>query len=133
MKHIFFFTALFFAFNIQAAYEPKVEIIEQFDNLRTIAFIEPKAIEQSPQWDPKVSPPPLTIFSALKAIKQFRKESTLSKDVREIELRQLAHENNKWHYLVKIDNPEHKSKYDIYVVLLNGIVVPAIIEPQSYK
>lgn len=134
MKHLLLSLAAFiFSLNALASYQPKVEIIEQFDNLRTIAFIEPSAIKQSPQWDPKLSPPPLTISAALEAVKNFRKEADFSNDIKEIELRQLPHENNKWHYLIKIDNPELTSKYDIYVVLLNGIVIPAIIEPQSYK
>jgi hypothetical protein len=36
---------------------------------------------------------------------------------------------NKWHYLIKTANSAMRFKYNIYVVLMNGKVVPAIIEP----
>jgi hypothetical protein len=35
----------------------------------------------------------------------------------------------KWHYLIKTANSAMRFKYNIYVVLMNGKVVPAIIEP----
>ncbi|VAW56988.1 hypothetical protein MNBD_GAMMA07-2027, partial [hydrothermal vent metagenome] len=36
-----------------------------------------------------------------------------------------------WHYLVKTEDNTAKTKYNIYVVLMNGKVIPAIIEPQT--
>ena len=32
-----------------------------------------------------------------------------------------------------IANDSMITKYDVYIVLMNGVVIPAIIEPQSYK
>jgi len=112
------------------AYEPKIEIIEQFDNLRMVAFINKDDVSSNPEWNPGNTPPPLTIEEAIKAVKNLNKQS---KKIKEIELRLVPKYDNKWHYLIKVSNLEMKSKYDIYVVLMNGKVIPAIIEPQGYK
>jgi len=38
-----------------------------------------------------------------------------------------------WHYLIKVANESLRSKYSVYVVLMNGVVIPAMIEPEGYK
>lgn len=112
------------------ASEPKIEIIEQFDNLRMVAFISMEEIHGNPEWDPNISEPPLTVSGAIKAVKAFIK---VSGSINEIEIRQVPRHKKKWHYLIKITNDSMKSKYSIYVVLMNGTVIPAIIQPQGYK
>ena len=111
------------------AFQPKIEIFEQFDDLRMVAFINVKDIENSPEWNPESTPPPLTVAEAIQAVKSSFKTG----DVKEIELRVVPKYENKWHYLIKTSNEAMKSKFSTYVVLMNGVIIPAIIEPQGYK
>ncbi len=115
------------------AFESKVEIFEQFDDLRMVAFVSEKDIANSPEWNPDVSAPPLTVFQAIKAVRNFNSSSHSSGSVKEIEIRPMPKHAKHWHYLIKIKTKATKNKYDIYVVLMNGKVIPAIIEPQTYK
>ena len=111
------------------ALEPKIEIFEQYDNLRVVAFIDPQAIEDSPEWNPDMAPPPLSVGDAIERARAYNKTGA----VEEIEIRQIPKHAGKWHYLLKIADEAKKSGHDVYVVLMNGKVIPAIIEPQSYK
>jgi hypothetical protein len=115
------------------AFQPKIEIIEQFDNLKMVAFISAKDIANSPEWNPDLDSPPLSVSEAIKAVKKFNRSSKSSGNIREIEIRQVPHHKTKWHYLVKVTNDAMKTKTSIYVVLMNGKVIPAIIEPEGYK
>jgi len=124
-----FITSLVLSTNVYA-YQPKIEIIEQFDNLKMVAFISKKDINNNPEWNPDLGAPPLTISGAIQALKNFIK---ISGPIKEIEIRQVPKHDKQWHYLIKVSNDSMKSKYSIYVVLMNGVVIPAIIEPQSYK
>lgn len=123
-----FFTILFMSTNSHAI-QPKIEIFEQFDNLRMVAFISVKDIDSSPEWNPELTLPPLTVGEAIQAVKNSFKIGA----IKEIEIRPIPKHKKKWHYLIKVANDEMKSKLSTYVVLMNGIVVPAIIEPQGYK
>jgi len=112
------------------AFEPKIEIFEQFDNLKMVAFISQEDMRNNPDWNPNVEAPPLTISGAIKAVKNFSKKLN---PIKEIELRSMMDYKNKWHYLIKSSDDSKNSKYDIYVVLMSGKVIPGIIEPQGYK
>lgn len=124
-----FITFLFLSANAYA-FQPKIEIIEQFDNLKMVALIGTDENESNPEWNPNLDPPPLTVNGAIQAVKDFVK---LTGAVEEIEIRKMPRHENKWHYLIRVANDSMKSKYSIYVVLMNGVVIPAIIEPQGYK
>ncbi len=115
------------------AFQSKVEIFEQFDDLRMVAFISEKDINSSPEWNPNIEVPPLTVFQAIKAVRDLNKPSNFTGAIKEIEIRPVPKYDKHWHYLIKIKNDARKTKYDIYVVLMNGKVIPAIIEPQTYK
>ena len=115
------------------ALQPKIEIVEQFDNLRMVTFISEKDISNSPKWNPNSEAPPLSVGEAIKAVKKFVKNSKKSIDIREIEIRPVPRYEKHWHYLIKLTNNTKQTKYDIYVVLMDGKVIPAIIEPQGYK
>ena len=121
-----------FSASVQA-YHPKVEIYEQFDNLKMVAFINPQDIEKSPVWNPNSDVPPMTLDVAIAKLRQFVAESGELGAISEIEIRPVPGYGSKWHYLVKVKNDALQSKYALYVVLMNGVVVPAIIEPPSYK
>jgi len=112
------------------AYQPKIEIIEQFDNLRMIAFISKEDVDTNPVWNPDLEEIPLTVFNAIKAVKKFNSDIH---EVKEIEIRPFPHHEKQWHYLIKVSNDKMKSKYSVYAVLMSGKVIPAIIEPQGYK
>ena len=134
MKYYRYLFMALLAVSVNAyALQPKIEIIEQFDNLRMVAFISKKSINNSPAWNPSLEAPPLSVDKAIQAIKQFRKGPKNSTAIREIEIRPVPRHEEHWHYLVKIANDAKQTKYDIYVVLMDGKVIPAIIEPQGYK
>ena len=95
-----------------------------------VALIGTDENESNPEWNPNLDPPPLTVNGAIQAVKDFVK---LTGAVEEIEIRKMPRHENKWHYLIRVANDSMKSKYSIYVVLMNGVVIPAIIEPQGYK
>ena len=136
MKYLFFLSAtILFSSSSASAIEPNIEIIEQFDNMRTVAFVSIKDIEDSPVWYPGASgdsTPPIGVDDAIHAVSAFaglRDANT----VKEIEIRPVPDYEDRWHYLVKVTNDSSVSKFDIYVVLMSGKVLPAIIEPQAYK
>lgn len=115
------------------AYQPKIEVFEQFDNLKMVAFINVEEIDAIPDWDPETSAPPLTVGDAIRAVKEFVGSSDATGKVKEIEIRTVPKYDGKWHYLVKLADDSRETKYDIYVVLMSGKVIPGIIEPQAYK
>lgn len=112
-----------------AAFQPNVEIIEQFDDLRMVAFISPKDIADNPAWDTQ-SAPPLSLVKALEAVRAFMPGKL---PVVEVELRRLPQSTASWHYLVKVRDEAMRSKHRIFVVLMSGKVIAGIIEPRSYK
>ena len=134
MKYYRYLLMLSLALSAKAyALQPKIEIFEQFDNLRMVVFIGKQDIKNSPEWNPDSEAPPLKISNAIQAVKNFAKNSKNSTPIREIEIRPIPRHEKHWHYLIKTDNHKKKTKYDIYVVLMDGKVIPAIIEPQGYK
>jgi hypothetical protein len=115
------------------AAQANIEIVEQFDNINMVAFISINDVNESPEWDPGSDAPPLTINEAIQAVKKYIRNPKNPVDVKEIEIRRFPKHEGRWHYLIKIADDAMKSKYDIYVVLMDGKVIPAIIEPQGYK
>jgi len=129
----YLFIAIFIFSSNANAFQPKVEIYEQFDNLRMITFIDENDINNSPEWNPDSSLIPLTVDRAIQAVIDFSKDSITPGVIKKIELRRVPKHDKHWHYLIKISNDAMKTKYNIYVVLMDGKVIPAIIEPQGYK
>ncbi len=125
-----------FSVNAQS-FQPSIEIIEQFDDVKLVAFINEADIENYPLWHPLTEAPPLSVNKAIQSIKNLYKtnrDHLLPKSVKEVELRKISRHEYYWHYLVKIKtNTDKKPKYQIYVVLMNGKVIPALIETESYK
>lgn len=98
-----------------------------------IAFVSTSDIRKSPEWNPSLGAPPLSVGTAIQAVKEFVRGSNNSTIISEIELRPIPRHEKHWHYLIKIANDAKKTKYDLYVVLMDGKIIPAIIEPQGYK
>ena len=114
------------------AYTPSIEIIEQFDNMRLVAFFSERDIENYPIWHPTEEAPPLSIKAAIQAVSDTNGSKLSIDAIKEIELREISHYKHYWHYLIKTKT-KTKTKYRIYVVLMNGKVIPAVVEPESYK
>ena len=127
-----FLSILVFSTNVSAI-QTKIEIYEQFDNLRMVVLIGENDINNSPEWNPGLSPIPLTVGEAIQAVIALNKAAKTPNAIKEIEIRPIPHYENHWHYLIKIANDAMNIKYSIYVVLMNGKVIPAIIEPQGFK
>lgn len=113
--------------------QPMVEIIEQIDNSRMVAFVEQADIEAGPAWIPGASPIPLSVDAALQSISRFSEASGRADAIDEIEIRKVPGHEKRWHYLVKVADDRMTTRYRLYLVLMNGKVVPAIIEPEGYK
>ena len=115
-----------------AAMQFPVEIVEQFDEARVVAFIQPQDLTSAPVWDPLAGPPPLTVAEAVAAVKarrlQDKKGESLS--IEELELRKISDRDSHWHYLIKTREGE-RVRY--YVVLMNGKVIPSVREPEAVK
>ena len=124
------------AVNAQS-YQSSIEIIEQFDDVKLVAFIRESDLENYPQWNPMKEAPPLTISKAIKAVHDYHKKNNAelaAETVNEIELKKMTRHEKYWHYLVKIKvNGNDGTRYQVYVVLLNGKVIPALTETESYK
>jgi hypothetical protein len=114
-----------------------IQIIEQFDDARIVAFINESDVNNSAQWNPLKDAPPLSVASAIEAVKQHylaHNNSLDSLSITEIEIRQVPQHKNHWHYLIKVkSNIDLEFKNTFYVVLMDGKVIPAIVEPKSYK
>ncbi len=110
-----------------------LELIEQFDEARVVAFIDKAELENSPAWQPLDQPPPLTIAAALERLAAFvqqRGEELSKLKVTEIELRPVSGFPDRWHYLVRTATPAGPR---FYAVLMNGRVVAAVREPEPVK
>ena len=125
-----------FSGNAQS-YQSLIEIVEQFDDNKVVAFINEADIENYPVWHQLTEAPPLSIRSAIQALQNQYKangDTLITEAIKEIELREISQHKNYWHYLVKIKNDDHqKNKYQVYVVLMNGKVISALIETESFK
>ncbi len=127
---------LTFAFTSAYAYQPKVEIVETFENSRVVAFVDPADLENYPAWSPEQdAQPPVSIREA---IGRFQQRSTKNKtnpgNIKEIELKELPGYQHHWHYLIKTKSMrDGKLKSHVYVILMSGKVIPAMVEPESYK
>lgn len=117
--------------SISNAMESRTEIIEQFDDLKLVAFIPTADITNSPEWKPEVGEPPLSVGEAINAVRKL--DAGTDHPIREIELRPITNSPTHWHYLVKTSNAKKTTRFDIYVILMNGRVIPAMIEPKSVR
>jgi hypothetical protein len=130
------FFLLLAAGNAQS-FQTSIEIIEQFDDLRLVAFIDQQDINDYPEWQPVNGAPPLSIEQAVKAISKMKAsnhEDMAAGSISKIELRKIANHDDYWHYLIKMhSNNGERLKYEIYVVLMTGKVIPALIETESFK
>jgi len=114
-------------------YQLPTEIIEQFDDSKIVAFINESQFANAKPWNPMSEAPPFTLQQAIQAMKQHyidEKKDPAALSVSEIEVRKTLAHKELWHYIIKA-RVGHDTLY--YLVLMNGSVIPAVVEPESYK
>lgn len=134
-----FFAATLFVFSSNVlAVEFPVEIVDQFDNSRVVAYVNQGDVDKSPSWNPADGAPPLTIGAMLKSLDNWIAEDSTLKgaEVSKIELKPIMNKEieGRWYYLVKLtckstENP----KVSYAAILMNGKVSAAIREPDPFK
>ena len=115
-----------------------LEVYEIMDDKRIVVFLNPADVDAAPRWSPGEGPPPVTID---RLINQIRTSGLLESDgttlhIQEIKLKklELEPEVQTWYYLVRLDGDSASDRGKKYVaMLLNGTIVPALVEPQSIK
>jgi len=118
------------------ANEYPVEIFEYLDDTKVVAFLKDSDIDKTAQWIPLETEVPLNINGALKAVSDLADtdDSLEIIALTSIELKQIPGHPKHWHYLIKMkteSNGEIQPHY--FVVLLDGKVIPAVKEPETFK
>ena len=132
LRSLLFMLLLFLNTQV-SAYELPVQIVENFENNRIVASIKESDIEASLRWTPFASPPPLLIADVVSLVQEYIDSDPRQTDaiLKEIALKKIPHHENKWHYLIEIENLyEDKPQSYYYIVLMNGKVIPALKEPK---
>jgi len=115
------------------------EIIDSMDGQRLVVFLPNADIAASPQWMPAEGvSPPLTIAEAIAHLTQWMTTDPRYQDdeIHEIKLTPIRHheQEHRWYYLFQLRRPGDGARKAMYAaVLLNGKIVPAIVEPSSIK
>ena len=104
-------------------------LYEQFGDHRLLVYVEEQDIATSPTWNPDTDAPPLSVVEAIRAVKNFDRHLDSSNTIVEIDLRPVPNHERYWHYLVRVSDDEMSNKFSVFIVLMNGKVIQAIIEP----
>ncbi len=118
------------------AFKFPIEMIEGVDGARIIVYFNEEDLEADVRWTPFEDEPPVSVGEALAAVRTHVVKNASLGDVtlRDIQLRRIPHHNNDWHYMVVLQSQrEGKPVPHYYAVLMTGKVIPAILEPESYK
>ncbi len=118
------------------AYEFPVEIFEYIDDTKVVVFINKKDIDKSLQWYPFKGAPPLTMTDMLTKMKKYLASGKIALSgarITGIELKQIPHHKDNWHYLVKLKSNKKTIRYYYFIVLMNGKIIPAVKEVESFK
>jgi hypothetical protein len=119
-----------------AAFEFPIQITEYLDDKKIIVFINEGDIDEALHWEPESGPPPLSMIGAFNAVRKIidADGNLPAAELMEIELKQIPHHPQQWHYLVKMrirDNGERTPGY--FVVLMNSKVIPALPRPDALR
>ena len=71
---------------------------------------------------------PLSIDDAIAAVQEFGNEPNAEFAIDRIEIKPVPKHANHWHYLA---NDAKVTHYDLYIVLMDGKVIPAMIETRQ--
>ena len=115
-----------------------LEIFDVMDDHKIVVFLHDEDIAAGPQWRPSEGAPPLTIEAALRHLRVWiaNDKRLDGAEFHELELKPIhGHsQEHRWYYLVQLshtDGGHGKPRYA--VILFNGKVVPAMVEPASIK
>lgn len=131
------FYLLLIAFSTRTlAMDFPVEVVEFMDSARVVAALNAADIDDAARWQPFETAPPLSLADALTAVHAYLAsdpelaDSTLAG----IELKEIPHHVNHWHYLVRMKTRTPGAAGSRYfIVLMNGKVIPGLREPQAVK
>lgn len=126
---------LLFSFEVLATEFPIV-IREYIDDIKIDAYINKTDLDSLEPWTPFESPPRLSVGGALMAVKNYIDADTRYADFSlvGIELKLLPQHERYWHYIVKINTLlEDRREPGFFIVLMDGKVIPAIMQPDSIK
>lgn len=118
------------------ASEFPIQITEYLDDKRIIVSINESDIDETLSWKSESGSPPLTMVGAIGAVrKQIATDGTEpAAEFLEIELKQIPHHPQQWHYLVKmISRHGGKQIPSYFVVLMNAKVIPALPRPEPLR
>ncbi|HEB82587.1 MAG TPA: hypothetical protein ENJ11_06970 [Gammaproteobacteria bacterium] len=113
----------------------KTEIIEYIDDVKVVAFISEDDIKNAKQWVPGKQAVPLEIASVIDIISKHAASIEGSKlSILEIELKEIPHHQDYWHYVVKARMEKGEQKNAVFfVILMDGKLIPAMKEPEAIK
>lgn len=120
---------LFLSANASALQSTTTELVEPFGGYRLVVFVAEQDIASSPTWKPDAEAPPLSVEEAIQAVRGFGKDLDSSNAIAEIDLRPVPNHDGFWHYLIEVSDDEMSHKFSVFIVFMNGKVVPAIVEP----
>jgi len=126
---------LFFSGSAQS-YDFPIEVFEYINNEKVVAFINEDDIDASTSWLPTEGAPPVTIANVVSTIQKYIKPDPklTNATFSEIELKRIPRHEKHWHYLVKMKTGTGgQAHYHYFVVLMNGKIIPALREPESFK
>ena len=118
------------------AYQFPLVIVEYIDNTKVVAYINESDIDKTLSWIPFEAPPPLTIADVVNDIQKTvaSHPNLTNATLKKIELKQIPHHKNHWHYLVAIETKVNShTELNYFAVLMNGKVIQLIKEPESYR
>ncbi len=123
--------------NVLATQFPLV-LIESFNDAKVVIYTSENDIRNAPNWKPSDGAPPLSVENLITDIKKWNSlnPELSNSTINEFELKPIIHHKNenRWYYLVQMrNNSQGKTKDHYLAVLMDGKVLPAIIEPASYK
>lgn len=113
-----------------------IEISEYMDDSKIDAYINKSDINVQVQWQPFEKKVPLSLDAALKKVQQYTDSNKrmMHSSLIAIELKQIPHHDNLWHYLVKVKSTiNDKPQAHFFIVLMDGKIIPAFKEPEAIK
>jgi len=114
-----------------SALQSTTGLFEQFGDFRLVVYVEDQDIVSSPPWNPDSDALPLSVTEAIQALKDFNRNLDSSNSIVEIDLRPVPNYEEFWHYLIEVRDDDMSNNFSVFVVLMSGKVIPAIIEPEA--
>lgn len=126
------------AVRIADAAQWPVEVFERMDDKRIVVFLAEEDIDTSPAWSPSEGGPPLTLAAVIQELKAYIRDNAdlAGFNIHEIKLKAIPHHevDRHWYYLVQLRKlVDARPERQYAAILMNGKLVPAMLEPSSVK